>query len=50
MPDLHHELAVNITLQIFQDSFDIRYILATENMKVGDLIKTSSYIPRIPGK
>nr|XP_027231481.1 39S ribosomal protein L2, mitochondrial-like [Penaeus vannamei] len=27
---------------------NLRYILATENMKVGDLIKTSSYIPRIP--
>lgn len=26
----------------------LRYILATENMKKGDLIKTSSYIPRIP--
>ncbi|MPC13878.1 39S ribosomal protein L2, mitochondrial [Portunus trituberculatus] len=26
----------------------LRYILATENMKGGDLIKTSSFIPRIP--
>lgn len=28
----------------------LRYILATSNMKVGDLIKTSQYIPRAPGK
>lgn len=27
----------------------LKYILATENMKAGDLIKTSSHIPRIPG-
>jgi len=27
-----------------------RYILATENMKVGDLIRTSCEIPRIPVK
>lgn len=27
---------------------NLRYILATENMKSGDLIRTSSYIPRIP--
>jgi large subunit ribosomal protein L2 len=27
-----------------------RYILATENMKVGDLIRTSSEIPRLPVK
>lgn len=27
----------------------LRYILATENMKAGDLIKTSCEIPRIPG-
>lgn len=26
----------------------LRYILATENMKSGDLLKTSSFIPRIP--
>ncbi|CAH1979883.1 unnamed protein product [Acanthoscelides obtectus] len=26
----------------------LRYILATENMKPGDVIKTSSHIPRIP--
>nr|CAI5853116.1 unnamed protein product [Callosobruchus analis] len=26
----------------------LRYILATENMKPGDIIKTSSHIPRIP--
>lgn len=26
----------------------LKYILATENMKAGDLIKTSSHIPRIP--
>lgn len=26
----------------------LKYILATENMKVGDLIKTSCHIPRIP--
>lgn len=29
---------------------ELKYILATENMKPGDLIKTSRYIPRIPGK
>lgn len=27
----------------------LRYILATQNMKEGDLIKTSGHIPRIPG-
>jgi large subunit ribosomal protein L2 len=27
-----------------------RYILATENMKVGDLIRTSGEIPRLPVK
>jgi ribosomal protein L2 len=27
----------------------MKYILATENMKAGDLIKTSQHIPRIPG-
>lgn len=27
----------------------LRYILATENMKVGDVIKTSRAIPRNPG-
>ena len=27
---------------------ELKYILATENMKPGDLIKTSRYIPRIP--
>lgn len=27
----------------------LKYILATENMKAGDLIKTSCHIPRIPG-
>lgn len=28
----------------------LKYILATENMKPGDIIKTSCHIPRIPGK
>lgn len=28
----------------------LRYIIATENMKPGDLIKTSRFIPRNPGK
>lgn len=28
---------------------ELKYILATENMKAGDLIKTSRFIPRIPG-
>lgn len=28
---------------------DLKYILATENMKPGDIIKTSRFIPRIPG-
>lgn len=27
---------------------DVKYILATENMKAGDIIKTSRFIPRIP--
>lgn len=27
----------------------LRYIIATENMKVGDVIKTSRVIPRNPG-
>ncbi|XP_054734041.1 39S ribosomal protein L2, mitochondrial [Anastrepha obliqua] len=27
---------------------ELKYILATENMKVGDIIKTSRFIPRIP--
>lgn len=29
---------------------ELKYILATENMKAGDLIKTSRAIPEIPGK
>lgn len=29
---------------------NLRYIIATENMKVGDIIKTSRAIPRNPGK
>jgi ribosomal protein L2 len=28
---------------------ELKYILATENMKAGDIIKTSGHIPRIPG-
>lgn len=28
----------------------LKYILATENMKAGDIIKTSCKLPRIPGK
>lgn len=28
---------------------EMKYILATENMKAGDIIKTSTHIPRIPG-
>lgn len=28
---------------------ELKYILATENMKAGDLIRTSRFIPRIPG-
>jgi large subunit ribosomal protein L2 len=28
----------------------LRYILATENLKVGDLVKTSSEIPKNPGR
>lgn len=27
----------------------LKYILATENMKAGDVIKTSRHLPRIPG-
>lgn len=29
---------------------NLRYIIATENMKAGDIIKTSRAIPRNPGK
>lgn len=29
---------------------NLRYIIATENMKPGDVIKTSRAIPRNPGK
>lgn len=29
---------------------EMKYILATENMKAGDLIRTSRHIPRIPGE
>lgn len=29
---------------------ELKYILATENMKAGDIIKTSRFIPRIPGR
>lgn len=29
---------------------EMKYILATENMKAGDLIRTSRFIPRIPGR
>lgn len=28
----------------------LRYIIATENMKPGDLIRSSKHIPRNPGK
>ena len=28
---------------------ELKYYLATENMKAGDIIKTSGHIPRIPG-
>lgn len=28
---------------------EMKYYLATENMKPGDLIRTSMHIPRIPG-
>lgn len=27
----------------------LKYIIATENMKAGDIIRTSRAIPRIPG-
>ena len=37
-----------IALVAFGD--ELKYILATENMKAGDLIKTSRFIPRIPGE
>lgn len=36
-----------IALVAVQD--EMKYILATENMKAGDIIKTSRFIPRIPG-
>ncbi|KAL1506454.1 hypothetical protein ABEB36_005818 [Hypothenemus hampei] len=35
-----------VALVAYQDK--LKYILATENMKPGDLIKTSCHIPRIP--
>lgn len=38
----------NIALVAHGDK--LKYILATVNMKPGDIIKTSCYIPRIPGK
>lgn len=28
---------------------ELKYIIATEHMRPGDLIKTSRFIPRIPG-
>lgn len=37
----------HIALVAYEDK--LKYILATENMKAGDLLKTSSFIPRIPG-
>lgn len=37
----------HVALVAYQDK--LKYILATENMKAGDLIKTSCHIPRIPG-
>lgn len=37
-----------VALVAFGD--DLKYILATENMKAGDLIRTSRFIPRIPGE
>jgi large subunit ribosomal protein L2 len=30
-------------------SDQLKYILATENMKAGDVIRPSGHIPRIPG-
>lgn len=38
----------HVALVAYEDK--LKYILATENMKAGDLIKTSCHIPRIPGK
>lgn len=29
---------------------ELKYIIATENMKAGDVIRSSKYIPRIPGQ
>lgn len=29
---------------------ELKYILATVNMKAGDILKTSRFIPKIPGK
>lgn len=31
------------------DGDQLKLYLATENMKVGDILKTSEFIPRIPG-
>lgn len=38
----------HVALVAYEDK--LKYILATENMKAGDIIRTSCYIPRIPGK
>lgn len=37
----------NVALVAYGDQ--MRYYLATVNMKEGDILRTSSYIPRIPG-
>lgn len=36
-------------LALVGDGDQLKLYLATENMKVGDILKTSEFIPRIPG-
>lgn len=38
----------NVALVAVGDT--LKYIIASENMKAGDIIKTSRFIPRIPGE
>lgn len=38
----------HLALVAYKDK--LKYIIATENMKAGDILKTSCHLPRIPGK
>lgn len=60
-PSQEGEILKEIVIEIMEDGCrtakialvghgdNLKYILATENMKAGDIIKTSRFIPRIPG-